>query len=97
MSRDAYIRVLQALAARRKLDDLTIGPVLTWTTKAMLGKLDWLFLLPGVFESYVVCVQITLLSSLPFPVLAYVAHCFCFGRPFIQNFSFCVTGALWWA
>jgi len=27
---------LKALAARRTLDDLTIGPVLTWTTEAML-------------------------------------------------------------
>ena len=29
---------METLAARRKLDDLTIGPVLTWTTEAMLVR-----------------------------------------------------------
>jgi 1-pyrroline-5-carboxylate dehydrogenase len=38
---------LKARAATRKLDDLTIGPVLTWTTKAMLEHMDKLLQLPG--------------------------------------------------
>jgi 1-pyrroline-5-carboxylate dehydrogenase len=35
--RAGLLEKLEARAARRKLDDLTIGPVLTWTTDAMLG------------------------------------------------------------
>jgi len=35
------------LAGRRRLDDLTIGPVLTWTTKAMLDHASKLAALPG--------------------------------------------------
>eukprot|EP00884_Botryococcus_braunii_P001748 jgi/Botrbrau1/11574/Bobra.60_1s0024.1 len=34
-------------AAARKLEDLTVGPVLTWTTEAMLGHLDRLLKIPG--------------------------------------------------
>ena len=36
-------------AALRKLDDLSIGPVLTWTTDAMLAHVDKLLKIPGVF------------------------------------------------
>ena len=35
------------LAARRKLDNLTIGPVLTWTTQKMLQHVDALLKIPG--------------------------------------------------
>ena len=38
---------LKALAGRRKMDDLSIGPVLTWTTDAMLGHMEKLLKLPG--------------------------------------------------
>ena len=38
---------LEALAAKRKIDDLTIGPVLTWTTEAILGHVDALLAIPG--------------------------------------------------
>lgn len=38
---------LSELAGRRKLDDLTIGPVLTVTTKAMLDHKDQLLKIPG--------------------------------------------------
>lgn len=34
-------------AARRKLSDLTVGPVLTWTTEAMLSHVSKLAALPG--------------------------------------------------
>lgn len=34
-------------AALRKLDDLSIGPVLTWTTDAMLAHVDKLLEIPG--------------------------------------------------
>lgn len=34
-------------AAKRKLEDLTIGPVLTWTTEAILKHLDRLLQIPG--------------------------------------------------
>lgn len=35
------------LAARRKLEDLTIGPVLTWTTENMLAHVEKLLKIPG--------------------------------------------------
>ena len=35
------------IAARRKLEDLSIGPVLTWTTRAMLDHVDRLLQIPG--------------------------------------------------
>jgi 1-pyrroline-5-carboxylate dehydrogenase len=38
---------LKARAATRQLSDLTIGPVLTWTTRAMLDHMDKLLQLPG--------------------------------------------------
>lgn len=34
-------------AAARKLEDLSIGPVLTWTTKNMLAHVDKLLQIPG--------------------------------------------------
>ncbi len=39
---------LAQLAAQRKLADLTVGPVLTWTTEAMLGHKKRLLQIPGV-------------------------------------------------
>lgn len=38
---------LVELAARRKLSDLTVGPVLTVTTKRMLDHVDALLKIPG--------------------------------------------------
>jgi 1-pyrroline-5-carboxylate dehydrogenase len=38
-----------ARAASRKLSDLTIGPVLSWTTQAMLDHMNQLLALPGVW------------------------------------------------
>ncbi len=38
---------LQHRAAQRSLRDITIGPVLTWTTKAMLDHVDALLQIPG--------------------------------------------------
>jgi 1-pyrroline-5-carboxylate dehydrogenase len=38
---------IKALAARRTLADLTVGPVLTWTTEAMLGHVKKLLAIPG--------------------------------------------------
>lgn len=38
---------LGKLAARRKLDDLTVGPVLTWTTERMLAHVDAVKAIPG--------------------------------------------------
>ena len=38
---------IKALAAKRKMEDLTVGPVLTWTTDAMLGHVDKLLKLDG--------------------------------------------------
>ena len=34
-------------AGARKLDDLTVGPVLTWTTQAMLDHINRLLEIPG--------------------------------------------------
>ena len=39
---------IKAIAAKRKMEDLTIGPVLTWTTDAMLGHMNKLLKLEGV-------------------------------------------------
>ncbi|XP_024017266.1 delta-1-pyrroline-5-carboxylate dehydrogenase 12A1, mitochondrial [Morus notabilis] len=41
------ISKMRELAARRKLEDLTIGPVLTFTTGAMLEHINKLLLIPG--------------------------------------------------
>lgn len=38
---------LRSYAARRKLADLTIGPVITWTTEAMLGHVRKVAQIPG--------------------------------------------------
>lgn len=38
---------LKELASRRKLDNLTVGPVLTVTTKRMLDHVDALLKIPG--------------------------------------------------
>jgi hypothetical protein len=38
---------MAGIAARRKLEDLSIGPVLTWTTRAMLDHVDRLLQIPG--------------------------------------------------
>jgi hypothetical protein len=35
-------------ASHRKLEDLTIGPVLTWTTDAMLSHMNKLLQIPGL-------------------------------------------------
>ena len=39
--------VPQARAASRELSDLSIGPVLTWTTQAMMDHKDKLLKIPG--------------------------------------------------
>ncbi|CAA3002640.1 probable aldehyde dehydrogenase [Olea europaea subsp. europaea] len=41
------LRKMADLAARRKLDDLTVGPVLTFTTEAMLGHMNKLLQISG--------------------------------------------------
>ncbi|KAK6123242.1 hypothetical protein DH2020_043015 [Rehmannia glutinosa] len=46
-SKSSLIDKLTGLAARRKLDDLTIGPVLTVTTEAMLGHMNKLLEIKG--------------------------------------------------
>jgi hypothetical protein len=43
----AYPLLSQARASGRKLSDLTIGPVLTWTTQAMMDHKDKLLKIPG--------------------------------------------------
>ncbi|XP_023757316.1 delta-1-pyrroline-5-carboxylate dehydrogenase 12A1, mitochondrial [Lactuca sativa] len=43
----SFMHQLSTLAGRRKLDDLTIGPVLTFTTKAMLDHKNNLLRIPG--------------------------------------------------
>ncbi len=40
-------------AAKRKLEDLTVGPVLSWTTEAMLAHIDRLLKIPGNATSQV--------------------------------------------
>ncbi|PIN21105.1 Aldehyde dehydrogenase [Handroanthus impetiginosus] len=46
-SRSSLIHKLTDLAARRKLDDLTVGPVLTFTTEAMLDHVKKLLEIKG--------------------------------------------------
>ena len=38
---------LKALAAKRKLSDLSVGPVLTWTNERMKAHIDRLLQIPG--------------------------------------------------
>ena len=45
--RDALLPKLKELAGRRKLDDLTLGPVLTWTNDRMKAHIDALLEIPG--------------------------------------------------
>jgi 1-pyrroline-5-carboxylate dehydrogenase len=44
---DALVPKLGGLAARRKLDDLTLGPVLSWTTEQMLAHVRKTSAIPG--------------------------------------------------
>ncbi|XP_075661399.1 putative aldehyde dehydrogenase [Castanea sativa] len=46
-SRTSLLSKIKNLAERRKLEDLTIGPVLTFTTEAMLEHLNKLLQIPG--------------------------------------------------
>ncbi|KAL2492759.1 Delta-1-pyrroline-5-carboxylate dehydrogenase 12A1 [Abeliophyllum distichum] len=46
-TRSPLLRKMTELAARRKLDDLTVGPVLTFTTDAMLGYMNKLLQITG--------------------------------------------------
>ncbi|XP_065616203.1 probable aldehyde dehydrogenase [Quercus suber] len=46
-SRTSFISKIKNLAERRKLEDLTVGPVLTFTTEAMLEHLNKLLQIPG--------------------------------------------------
>jgi hypothetical protein len=38
---------LKERAARRKLEDLSIGPILSWTTERMLGHVEAVLKIPG--------------------------------------------------
>ncbi|KAL2515971.1 Delta-1-pyrroline-5-carboxylate dehydrogenase 12A1 [Forsythia ovata] len=46
-TKSPLLRKMTELAARRKLDDLTVGPVLTFTTDAMLGHMNKLLQITG--------------------------------------------------
>ncbi|PON34682.1 Succinylglutamate-semialdehyde dehydrogenase [Parasponia andersonii] len=46
-TKTSLITKIRALAARRKLEDLTVGPVLTFTTGAILEHITKLLLIPG--------------------------------------------------
>jgi 1-pyrroline-5-carboxylate dehydrogenase len=40
------------LAARRKLEDLTVGPVITWTNEQIQAHVDNLMALPGAITLF---------------------------------------------
>lgn len=42
-----FVEAMRRYAARRKLQDLTVGPVLTWTTEQMLEHVSHLLKIPG--------------------------------------------------
>lgn len=44
---DALVPKLEQLAARRGLDDLSLGPVLTWTNAEMKAHIDAMLAIPG--------------------------------------------------
>lgn len=46
-SKSSLLSQMNELAARRKLDDLTVGPVLSFTTEAMLEHMNKLLQIPG--------------------------------------------------
>ena len=43
----ALEKKLAEIASKRNMSNLTVGPVLTWTTEAMLGHVDKLLKIPG--------------------------------------------------
>ncbi|KAK9861812.1 hypothetical protein WJX84_005199 [Apatococcus fuscideae] len=42
-----FVDKIAERASRRKMEDGTVGPVLTWTTDGMLGHVEWLLKIPG--------------------------------------------------
>lgn len=42
-----FIEKIKALALRRKLEDLTIGPVLTWNNQKIKAHIDKMLNIPG--------------------------------------------------
>ena len=58
---------LAEIASKRSMDDLTVGPVLTWSTEAMLGHVDKLLKIPGgsSFEILSIITPISYTLSLP--------------------------------
>lgn len=42
-----FVDKIKTLAARRKLEDLTIGPVITWTNEKIQSHVDKISALPG--------------------------------------------------
>lgn len=47
-----FVDKIAALAARRKLEDLTIGPVLTWSNKRIQEHVDKVLAIPGAKLSF---------------------------------------------
>lgn len=54
-------RRLKERAARRKLEDLSIGPILSWTTERMLSHVEAVLKIPGMIHP---CIKPTLSSYL---------------------------------
>lgn len=50
--KDALLPKLEELAGRRKLDDLSLGPVLTWTNDKMRAHIDAVLEIPGAALLY---------------------------------------------
>jgi hypothetical protein len=46
-AKSGLVEKMKARAESRKLEDLTIGPVLSWTTDKLLGHVDALLKIPG--------------------------------------------------
>ena len=42
-----FLQKIEELAARRNLQDLTVGPVLTWTNEKIKAHIDAVLELPG--------------------------------------------------
>ena len=52
---------LAEIASKRSMDDLTVGPVLTWSTEAMLGHVDKLLKIPGEISG----MSVSMITALP--------------------------------
>ena len=61
---------LAEIASKRSMDNLTVGPVLTWSTEAMLGHVDKLLKIPGEVSQLIVSITTAILYAKSPPAMS---------------------------